>query len=266
MLKTGIIDFHTHAFPDEIAPKAMAALTKAADVKAYADGTINDLLRSMDRAGIEKSVIANIATKPSQFEPIIKWSAMISSDRIVPFASVHPNDPARIDNIKRIKDAGLKGIKLHPFYQDFFLDEPRMYEMYAIIQELGLVCMVHTGFDIAFERIRRCDPARIIKITQDFPGLKFVSTHFGAWEEWVDVKEVLLGKPVYAEISLSLEFLDPKVARTMLLTHKPEYLIFGSDSPWADQQNALRLLEELDLDEKLYDLMLRENAMRLLGE
>ena len=266
MLKKGIIDFHTHAFPDAIAPKAISALEQGCGEKAHLDGTVAGLLRSMDANGIEKAVIANIATKPAQFEPIMKWSDQIRSERIIPFASVHPDDPQRLENISRITQAGFKGIKLHPYYQNFLIDEPRMYEMYARIEELGLICLVHTGFDIAFERIKRADPARIAKIGTDFPNLKFISTHLGAWEDWDDTKRLLLGKPIYIEISLSLEFLNTEKAKEMLSLHPPEYLLFGSDSPWGDQKNALEMLGNLGFDEKFYELILRNNALKLLGQ
>ena len=93
----GIIDFHTHAFPEELAERAMKALLeegkKKSDVTAHLDGRVSSLLSSMDRNNIEKSIVCSIATKPSQFEPILAWSQKIRSDRLVPFPSLHPDDP-----------------------------------------------------------------------------------------------------------------------------------------------------------------------------
>ena len=67
-----IIDFHTHAFPDQIAEKAMQKLQQNCIVKACLNGTLYDLLHSMDKSGIEKAVLCNIATKPDQFEAILR--------------------------------------------------------------------------------------------------------------------------------------------------------------------------------------------------
>ena len=94
-------------------------------MKAKLDGRISSLLKSMDEAGIERSVICSIATKPEQFEPILKWSKEIASERIVPFASVHPADPLAAQQVRAVARAGLRGIKLHPYYQRFDLDEER---------------------------------------------------------------------------------------------------------------------------------------------
>jgi uncharacterized protein len=265
MKNTGIIDFHTHAFPDSLAPKAMKALCAGApDAEAYLDGTIADLLRSMDACGIDKGVICNIATKPSQFEPIIKWSTQIATDRIIPFCSIHPDDPDALEHISAIKAAGFRGIKMHPFYQDFYLDEPRMMPLYERMVDEGLILVMHCGYDIAFLPLRRVDPARILKVTQLLPGLKFVATHMGAWKQWDEVANLLAGRDIYIEISFALELLPPDEARSLLLAHRQDRLLFGSDSPWTDQANALRLLRGLGLPETRLELLLSGNARALL--
>jgi predicted TIM-barrel fold metal-dependent hydrolase len=260
----GIIDFHTHAFPDELAARAMQSLQHNCDVKAHLDGRVSSLLASMDSCGIEKSVVCSIATKPSQFDPILEWSKKILTERIIPLPSVHPDDEQCLEHISLIKKSSFKGVKMHPFYQDFFLDEPKMLPIYEKICSEGLILMMHTGFDIAFEHIRRCDPAKIAYVVETFPELKFISTHLGAWEDWQQVQQLLIGRPIYMEISMSLDYMEPEVAKNMLLAHPPEYLLFGSDSPWTSQQDTLNLLRQLELGEKREELICVQNAARLL--
>lgn len=65
-----IIDFHTHAFPDKLAERAIKSLEGEGEIKAHLNGTVSALLSSMDRYGIEKSVVCSIATKPAQFDSI----------------------------------------------------------------------------------------------------------------------------------------------------------------------------------------------------
>src|SRR5450759_3600527 len=101
----GIIDFHTHAFPDEVAGGAIRALEKSG-VTAPLDGRVSSLLTSMDRLGVEKSILCSIATKPAQFAPILNWSKKIRSERIIPFPSLHPDDPDFAAHIRQIQDAG----------------------------------------------------------------------------------------------------------------------------------------------------------------
>ncbi len=171
----GIIDFHAHAFPDQVAASAIPYLEEEGDVKANHDGRISSLLAIMDREGVDKSVICCIATRPSQFEAIVSWSKQISSDRIIPFPSFHPDDPQAVEHISQIKEEGFKGIKMHPYYQQFFLDDEKLYPAYEKIRELGLILVMHTGFDIAFPRIRRCDPRQILNVSRNSRWLPPIS-------------------------------------------------------------------------------------------
>ncbi len=262
---TGIIDFHTHAFPDALAERALAALQHGASVKAFLDGRISSLITSMDRCGIQKSVVCSIATKPSQFEPILQWSKTIQSERIIPLLSFHPSDPEYAEKIRTVKGEGFKGIKLHPFYQEFDIDEERMLPMYELIRKENLIVVMHTGFDIAFPRIRRADPAKILNIIKQFPDLKLVTTHLGSWEQWQEVEMLLAGKSIHMELSFSLEYLDSAPVKDILLKHPKEHLLFGTDSPWTDQEKTLELFRGLDLGEKIERATLRDNAERLLN-
>ncbi|MBM4144824.1 MAG: amidohydrolase [Nitrospira sp.] len=259
-----MIDFHTHAFPDDLSERVIKMLEDEGGIKAHLDGKISSLLSSMDNCGIEKSVICNIATKPSQFDSILQWSKTVRSERIIPFPSIHPYDPDFKVKIDKIKNNGFKGIKFHPYYQNFTIDEEKIFPVYEKISNENLILVMHTGFDFAFQRIKIADPEKIITVLENFPSLKMVTTHLGAWEEWEEVERFLLGKPIYMEISFSLEFLNDTV-RKIISSHPAEYILFGTDSPWTEQQKTLSLFRELQLGEEKEELILRENAMKLLG-
>jgi hypothetical protein len=261
---TGIIDFHTHAFPDELAARAIPFLEEEGNIKAYLNGTAADLLRSMDRAGIEQSVICSIATRPKQFRSILDWSLKIRSERLLPLPSVHPESQQITAEIRQIAEAGFPGIKLHPYYQGFALDEERLAPLYEALIRHNLLVVMHTGFDIAFPRDLLCDPSRIRKVVERYPELKLVTTHLGAWDHWEESRRLLIGKPIYMEISFALDYLDRDTARQMLTSHPADYLLFGSDSPWADQRTALELLRGLDLEPELFAKITRDNAAGLL--
>jgi len=264
----GIIDFHTHAFPDQIAGKAMTTLleegNKKWDVTAHLDGTLSSLLASMERNGVEKSVICSIATKSSQFDSIFSWSRAIRSDAILPFPSFHPDDPDYADRISAIRDEGFIGVKFHPYYQDFVMDDDRLMPVYEKLCNKGLIIVMHTGFDLAFERQRICDPEKIVRVMDRFPDLKLVTTHLGAWQDWNEVEKHMSGKKIYMEISYALDLLDRKQARRIILNHPEGYVLFGSDSPWTGQDKTLGLLKGLELGRQIEDGILRENADRLL--
>jgi len=262
----GIIDFHTHAFPDELSGRVIKMLEDEGGVKAHLNGTISSLLSSMDRCGIERSVICNIATNPSQFPSILKWCKKIASERIIPLPSFHPYDPEFSERIDSIKGEGFKGIKFHPYYQKFIMNEDRLFPVYEKISRENLLLVMHTGFDFAFPWDRICDPAMILQITERFPSLKLVTTHLGAWKQWEEVEQLLLGRTIYMEISFALDYMgETDSIRNIFMNHPPEYIIFGTDSPWTDQQNTLSLLKSLNLGEHKERLILRENALTLLN-
>ncbi len=260
-----VIDFHTHAFPDALARRAVPSLAKAADVPAYLDGRLQSLLQSMDRTQVEVAVVASIATKPGQFQAILDWSCSIASDRIIPFASVHPSDSEAVAHVHEIHACGIRGIKLHPYYQDFDLDDTRLFPLYSALEDLGLIVLCHTGFDMAYARTRRCDPARIARLLDRFARLRFVATHLGAWEDWDEVSTCLIGRPIYFDTAYSIDFSGPERAKELILAHPAEYVLFGSDSPWDDQGNAIATLRRLELGEVRERLILGLNAARLLG-
>jgi predicted TIM-barrel fold metal-dependent hydrolase len=267
-----IIDFHTHAFPDALADKAMVQLHSElhcelygrVEFKAYLDGKIRSLLTSMDKSGIEKSVLCCIATRPSQFEPIFQWCMKIRSDRIIPLPSVHPDDPQAVEKIQRIANEGFKGLKFHPYYQEFDIDSPKIDYIYEAISANRMLVVMHTGYDIAFEKVDRAGPIRILNVIKRFPHLKFITTHMGAWYDWDTVEQEILGRPIYLEISVSRALLGPRRFRDMLIRHPQDYLLFGTDSPWSDQDEEIEAIRRLDLPEKVLNRLFYENAKQLI--
>jgi predicted TIM-barrel fold metal-dependent hydrolase len=260
-----IIDFHTHAFPDSLAERTVPELCAFAKVEAVLDGKVSSLIAEMDRLGIEAAVVLNIATKPSQFDSILGWCTSVVSRRLYPFASVHPDDPEAVEKIDRVQAAGLKGIKLHPYYQRFLFNEPRMFPLYERIEQRGLILLAHTGFDMGYPHDRVADAPKIMDVVRTFPKLKLVTSHIGGWKDWECVEQHLLGKPVYMEISYAFPHIGMERARRFLLAHPPEYILFGSDSPWGSQEKTLEALQALELGEELNQRIRFENAARLLG-
>ena len=259
-----IIDFHTHAFPDDIAHKAIVNIEKAGGIKSHHNGTISGLLKSMDESGISTSVICSIATKPSQFYSIMNWSKKIRSDRIEPFLSFHPLDKDAIQHIKQIKNEGFLGIKLHPYYQDFFIDEPAMFPFYATIAELGLILIKHSGYDFAFPQIPRANPFRLLSVIKKIPSLRIIAAHLGGWQQWDEVEKFLVGENIFFETSFSLNSVDLKTTKKIIIGHPHEKILFGSDSPWTDQKEALECFRQLQLPDNDTNLILKDNAEKLL--
>jgi predicted TIM-barrel fold metal-dependent hydrolase len=264
-MRLPIVDFHAHAFPDELAARAIGKLENTGGAKAFLDGRVASVLSSMDDVGIERSVLCSIATKPEQFDPILNWSLQIASPRIVPLASIHPRGDDPIGQARRVAEAGLVGIKLHPYYQHFDIDAEELFPLYRVLEELGLLIVCHTGFDYAFSRERKADPVRLLRVLDRVPDLRFVASHMGAWDDWEEVERHILGRPITFDVSLSLDLLGRTRAREMILAHPPDRVLFGSDSPWGSQAGTLQALRSLNLGEAREQAILWKNAQALLG-
>ena len=259
-----IIDAHTHAFPDHIASIAMEKLEHSSNSKAYLNGTIADLLRSMDKADIDVSVMACVATSPVQFNSIFTWCKSIAGPRIIPLPSLHPDSRNIPGEIRKIKEAGFPGIKLHAEFQSFFLDEQRAYFIYQEAMEKGLFILFHCGYDISFPDSDRSDPERLAHVHKDFPELKIVASHLGGWRQWDKVIRLLVGKDIYLDTSYTIGYIDENLLQTILTSHCPDRILFGTDSPWKDQQVEVSLINSLDISSALKKRILGENAQRLL--
>ena len=139
-----------------------------------------------------------------------------------------------------------------------------MLPLYEKICEQNLIVLMHTGFDIAFPRDRIVDPAKIINVVNRFPELKLITSHLGAWEDWHEVNNRMAGRPIYMDISYTLDQIDRQLAREIILKHPREYILFASDSPWAGQQETYEMFKGLELGEELERYILRDNALQLL--
>ena len=262
-----IVDFHTHAFPDALADRAIEKLQQSSGKwKARLDGRISSLLASMDAAGIACSVVCPIATAPHQFEGILDWCKQIGSDRIVALGSVHPDVPYPGAQVLQIAEAGLAGIKLHPMYQEFHVDEPRVNSLYDAAAAAGLMVVLHCGCDIAYQGADNAHPRRVAAVLDRHPDLVLVATHMGGWLAWDSVRKHLLGRNVWMETSFSLGFMSPDESAELIRAHGVDKVLFGTDSPWADQTTELEKLRQLPLSDAEKQAILVDNPRRLLRQ
>ena len=263
-----IIDFHTHIFPDKIAKTAMDALSaESGDYRPCADGTLQGLLDSMKRANISASLVANIATKPNQMRPILEFCKEIKSESIHPLISFHPsNDTYEVEDMfGEAHVAGIRGVKLHPMYQNFFIDDKYMYGFYELMASFGFYVMFHTGYDMAFPGNKQADVERVAKVANWFKDLTIICTHVGGWKQWDRISCLSACRNVYTETSLTLSEISDDEFIKALSHFDEDRILFGSDSPWTDQKEMLERTLRLKISDRLKEKMLFANAALLLG-
>jgi len=262
------IDFHTHIFPDNLAKSAMDSLaSNAGDYHPHTDGTLQGLRDSMKRASISASLVANIATKPAQMMPILQFCKEIKSESIHPLISFHPsNDTFEVEDMfGEAQVAGLRGVKLHPMYQNFSIDDKYMYGFYELMASFGFYVMFHTGYDIAFPKNNQADVEKIAKVANWFKDLTIVCTHVGGWKQWDRIGCLSGCKNVYTETSMTLSEMSDEAFVKLLSNFDEDRILFGSDSPWTDQKEMLERTQKLKISGGFKEKMLYKNAARLLG-
>ena len=262
-----IIDIHTHIFPDMLAEGAIKFLEEEADTKAFHDGTEAGLRKSMQEAGIAKSVQQPVATKPSQVKSINDWAAPLASASgdIVSFGGMHPEYKDIAGEMRRMKELGFKGFKLHPEYQKFYPDDPAVFPMYEAAMDNDMIVFFHTGEDIGIKPPYFSTPDHMLRLQSTFPYLKLVFAHMGGWMLWDDVERLIVGREVFLETSYTMGLIPDDRFVNMVRDHGVEWVLFGTDSPWRSQKDDLDHLISLPFTDHEKEQLLNRNAVRLLG-
>ena len=263
-----IVDFHTHCFPDRIAERAVSQLAVASGNATPAfDGTAQGLLNLVHSKGVDIAVVLGIATNVKQQKNVNDFLIELNKrDDVVSFGSVHPDAEDAIDELYRIKEAGLKGIKLHPDYQSFFVDDDRMFRIYETVNKLGLLLTFHAGVDIGVPDPVHCTPQRLKNILPMFDNTNVIAAHFGGYLLWNEVEELLVGeKNLYIDTSFCHTRMPPLWAKRIIEKHGTDKILLGSDLPWSVTDKEMEFIKSLGLSDDVLADIFGNNAARLLG-
>ena len=277
-----MIDFHTHTFPERIAAMAIAKLQQASHSRAFTDGTAEGLQASMARAGIELSVVLPVATNPVKVGKMNDVSIAMNAQggSLHYFGCMHPDAEDWHAELARIAAAGVKGIKLHPVYQGVDIDDSRNLRILQRAGELGLTVVIHAGDDIGFPGEVRCSPRMIRNALQQAGPVQLVCAHMGGWRNWQEVAECLLDTSALLDTAFTLGAIAPiddhyaphelpmlpaEDFLRLVRAFGSERIVFGSDSPWDDQAQAVAALRALPLTEKEQADIFHNTAAKLLN-
>ena len=261
-----LIDFHTHCFPDAIASKAVLKLSYASGgLNPHTNGTLCDLKRAMKDNDVDISVVLSIATNEKQQKNVNDFAARLNSlDGIIAFGSVYPRADDALEELERICALGLRGVKLHPDYQHFSVDDEKMRPIYKKISDLGLITVFHAGFDYGFPPPYGATPQKMAKALNWFDA-PVVAAHWGGLSCGDDVLAHLAGRDIYFDISFGYGTMPKFYAEKILEKHGTDRILFGTDTPWHSADMEMRLLNTLNLCENDLDKIKYKNAKNLLN-
>lgn len=260
-------DFHTHAFTDALAERAVSGLADTSGITPATDGTLAGLRKKMAENGIDRFLLLPVATKPSQQTTINNWAAEIMGDGLCCCGTVHPDAEDAVREVERIKSLGLCGVKFHSEYQKFAPHEERMFPIYEKIAELGLIAVFHGGWDPYSEDIVRATPQSFAALAEAFPHLTIVAAHLGGLGMWDDVERYTAGKyeNLWFDVGVISRYIEDEQLLRIIRMQGADKVLFGSDCPWDDPANEIAMINRLSLTEKEKELIFFKNAERLLN-
>jgi len=265
-----IIDFHTHVFPGSIAPKVITVLETATEkfgLKAVADGTLNSLKTSMKNAGVDCSVTFGVATKPAQVPSINNWAIENNDPEsgIIFFGAMHPDYENFDEEIERLANAKIKGIKLHGEFQKFPADSEKMFPVYEALASREMFVIFHSGGDLFAGDSGNSSAVRIKNVADKLPDLKIIAAHGGSFNHWEESIKYLSGKEnIWLDISFLPGYISDELWNELFESFGYKKFLLASDFPWMAQKTVINWLKSKKLDEKIENAILGGNAAKLL--
>ena len=278
------IDIHTHVEIDGCGHRSLDDELMAASEKYFKSGeertpsidAIADHYRSRNMAAVVFTVDAASASgHPTNSVEEIAEGAARHNDVLIPFGSVDPwQGKAAVRRVHRlVDDYGVKGFKFHPSMQGFEPNDRQFYPLYEAITEAGVPALFHTGQTGIGAglpgghgiKLRYSDPMLLDDVAADFPDLQIVMAHPSV--PWADSAISIATHKANVHMDLSgwlPKYFPPQLVRQLgsLLRRK---VLFGSDFPVLTPDRWMASFDELPVKDEAKPLILKDNAVRLLG-
>ena len=258
-----IIDFHTHTYPEKIRIKAVSSMNSAKSNSMFSDGSIDGLLKNMDDAGFDIAVSLGLASAKSQTS-VNDYAISINSGRIVAFGSVHPDAPAVFEELHRLKEAGIKGLKFHPDFQGIIVDEDRMLKIYEKASSMGFISVFHTGKYLNTTSLYSATPEIMSHILDAFSA-PVIAAHMGGNLMYSDSEKYLVGKNIFFDTSNShRNLMTHEQLKRMVYDHGHDKILFSTDSPWNSLSSERDYILSAGFEKEISDAIFFKNAQRIL--
>ena len=254
-------DAHAHIYPGKIAEKATASVGDFYHTSMETVGLPHILAEKGSAAGIDRFVVCSVATKVAQVRSINEFIARKCAEypAFVGLAAWHQDIEDIESELDDIEGKGLKGIKLHPDFQEFTIDDEKMLPFYRAAHCRKLPILFHMGD----YRTDFSSPRRLMNLLAKLPDLTCIAAHLGGYTEWEAAKRELSGTNVYVDTSSSLFALTKEQARESIEHFGIDHTLFGTDFPMWEPAGELQRFFALELSEAENRAVLYDNFARL---
>ena len=218
-----IADIHAHIFPEKLAEKASHSIGSFYGVSIEREADMPRLCAEDKLAGITRCVVSNSATNASQVQNANTFlaEAVRGHDGYLAFGTIYPGMDGFEEELDRMLELGLRGIKIHPDFQKLAIDDPAGVDTYRAIAKRGLPVLFHMGD----ARSDLSSPERLLNLLRQAPELRPIAAHFGGWQTWQHAYEHPLPEFVVYDTSST----TPLVEREFVLRMIDRYRMNGLD-------------------------------------
>ena len=267
------VDVHTHIWPDRIAEATQESMARTLGLEAIAPNTIAGIKAHMAGSGVDKSIVLGIVERADQVRRANDWLISIQDEQLVPFGAMHPDLEEKGAEVARLRESGIKGIKLHPVINGFYPDDPKMFPVY---EEMGdsMVLEIHCGRlpDNGQQRGEHqpvfAAPERVMSVVRQFPKLRVIALHLGGFYMLDEAERELIGREnilIDTTWPPSLREVTPQTLTRIIDKHGPHKVCFGTDFPLCSQSSEAEYIQSLPLPDGVKEGILGENARQFIG-
>ena len=259
-----ISDVHCHIYPAKIASKAVKSVSDFYDAGMAGDGTIEGLENTLIGYDIDKVIVHSVATKIEQVRHVndFLFDTIKDRDGYYGFITLHPAmTKYQIESeVEWGIERGFKGVKLHPEFQNFYVDDEDVFKIYRVVSG-KLPILFHTGDKTRDNSV----PTRVAYVARQFPRLQIIAAHFGGYQRWNETDAYLGLDNICFDTSSALGFMPTEMADELIAKFGVDKFMFGTDFPMWDMQRELERFSKLDLDDREREKILTKNLDKLLG-
>ena len=258
-----IIDMHAHVFPEKIASRAVSNVGTYYGIEMDGNGTVQGLFNSAETLDAF-FVISGAALKVENvrhgneflFECVKSYP-----EKLIALGSVHQDMDIKsiCSEFEYVKENGGRGIKLHPDFQHFKIEDEKMFPIYEAAQSIGLPILMHMGDD----KTVNSTPKALRFIADKFPELELIAAHMGGWMAWNEADEYLVGSRVYMDTSDALFVLPAERVYDMINRHGADKVMFGSDFPFRRTYQSFLEIDALPLTEEQKESLYLNTAKKV---
>lgn len=258
-----IADIHAHVFPEKIAAKAAESIAAFYNWKITNAASMENLIRFEQAAGVSRYTISSSAVTPRQVASINTFIAEEAAKHpeCIGFGSIYPGMDGFEEELDRMMELGLRGLKIHPDFQKLSIDAESGIETYKAIAKRDLPVLFHMGdqnFDFS-------SPERLTNLLRRVPDLRVIAAHFGGWTVWERSFDHPQPENVMYDTSSTLSLVDNDLVLRMIDRFGPERCMFGTDFPMWEPKPIVECMKRIGLDEETLERIFYRNYMEFFS-